>query len=152
MTEAALFLICMIGPVVAFYLNTDVRKKYLCLLVVAICVISNVFFALIENATELYWSVAALELIGVAGILRSFHPPQWKNEGYLLVICGLVLLSAWNTLFYIYSSYFTLYANLADWLAILTVAWMIGRSDGVIEYFAGIGNHFSRPMVQSSAD
>jgi hypothetical protein len=116
----------------AYFLNHDERKKYLCTIVLTVSIIGAALFAMIDSAERLFWTVGALELIAVGFILKSFKVPQWKNEGYLLMISGLMLFSAWNTIFYTYSHYFTLYADMADTLALTTVAWMIGRSDYVV--------------------
>lgn len=129
--EISLLFFLIAGAVLAIFLNDDSRKRYLCIVVLAVSVVGVAFFQVIKDEEKLYWFLVALESGALLTIISTFRVSQWKNEGYLLVISTLILLSVWNTLFYIYSEMFKIYAEMADTLAILTVAWMIGRSDAV---------------------
>ncbi len=129
--EIVLLILLSAAPALAIYLNKDSRKRYLCIIVLGVSILGPFFFKVIKSPESLYWTLVALEGVAIFLIIRPFRIPQWKNEGYLLVICSLMLLSVWNTLFYIYSDMFKIYAEMADTLAILTVLWMIGRSDAV---------------------
>lgn len=145
--EILLLILTIGGTFLAGVFNRDNRKIYMCVIVLAVTVIGLAFFTIIQAPETLYWGVGALELAGVGAILTVFKLPEWKNEGYLLVICTLMLLSAWNTIFYTYSLHFGLYANMADTLALVTVAWMIGRSDDVLDIAASLfGGHGHLPV------
>ena len=132
--ETITLILIFAGIVLASLLNTDARKIYICVTVLAISVLSFALFEVIKDPQKLYWAAGMLNLLGIAGILRVFRRRQWRNEGYLLVVCGLLLLSAWNAIFYIHwSQFFPLYANMADTLALLTSMFLLARSDGFMD-------------------
>lgn len=145
MTGLEIFLLFLTfgGTGLAVYLNKDSRKKYICKVVFGIQLVATAMFLIIKDDSYLYPTVAAIELTAIILMLRSFRLPIWQNEGYLLMVCFLLIVSAWNTIFYTYSQHFVLYADVADYLAVVTVAWMIGRSDNVVDYlsdFTGINS------------
>ena len=123
----------IIGPIIAYYLNkADGRKQSLCMIVLAVTGFSFWAFHAFTSAPVLYLFLIGLELAAVGGIYAIFYPPQWKNEGYLLMVCVLMLLSVGNTIAYFATRDFGLYGTMADTLALLTVTWMILRSDGMV--------------------
>ncbi len=100
-------------------------------------------FLIVKDEQYLYLGVGAVEVAGIIFILGTFKFSIWKYEGYLLMACFLLMLSVWNTIFFTYSQHFDLYADVADSLAVVTVAWMIGRSDNVVDFLSdltGVGS------------
>jgi len=136
LVEIGLLIFTLGGSLLAVFLNVDLRKIYICIVIFAIQIAAYGLFEIIKTAEYLYWTIGILELIGILAVFSVFKIPEWQNEGYLLMVCFLLLSSAWNTVFYTYSQHFTLYADVADYLAVVTVAWMIGRSDHVVEYLS----------------
>ncbi len=138
MTGLEIFLLIFTfgGTGLAVYFNKDSRKRFICIMVLAIQIIATAMFLLIDDPVWLYPAVAAIEVTGIVLMLRAIRISIWKYEGYLLMVCFLLMVSVWNTIFFTYSQHFVLYADVADYLAVVTVAWMIGRSDNVVDYLA----------------
>lgn len=134
LTEVFLIILTIGGTALAAYFNHDERKVFICMIVLFMQAIGVVFFSIIKAPEALYWGIAGLEMLCVLLICRAFRLPEWKNEGYLLMVCLLLMASVWNTIFYTYSQHFLLYADMADALAVVTAAWMIGRSDDVLDF------------------
>ncbi|MEE9532718.1 MAG: hypothetical protein V3W52_17200 [Syntrophobacteria bacterium] len=129
--------ISLFGPLLAIFINNKCEsKQYICKMIFAASMIGFCWNFFADDPQRYFGGVATILWALVAVLLVTIRPSKWKAQVYLLGATGLIIWSAWNATFYLFSENYDFYLKMAEASAVVTVAWIIGCSDDVVHYFA----------------